>query len=298
MSNMIHPAGPDDDAPPAYNYDYDEEERPRGRLRRPLIIGVALAVVLGGAWYAYGPGAKRAPGDVPLIRADDTATKTRPNQPGGMAIPDQDKLVFDQGHGQPQVEKLLPAPETPLPRPAAAEPDTAPALPAGGSSPAPVAATDATPSQPAALAAIAPAAGPQGGVATTAMTATPAATPTPAPPPTTAAPAAKPAAAAAATPTPTPAKPPVKVALATTGGYKLQVGAMRSDEIAKKEWERIKAANKDILGGLNATWPRVDLGAKGVFYRIQTSAIADAATADHLCSELKQRNVGCIIVRQ
>jgi hypothetical protein len=297
MSNMIHPAGPDDDAPPAYNYDYDEEERPRGRLRRPLVIGVVLAVVLGGAWYAYGPGAKHSPGDVPLIRADDTATKTRPNQPGGMAIPDQDKLVFDQGHGQPQVEKLLPAPETPLPRPAAPEPDTAPSLPAAGSNSATAAATD-TASQ-AALAAIAPAAGTPSSPATTAMVAPPPPA-TPAPPPTTAVPAtaapAKPAAATAAAPAPT--KPPVKVALATTGGYKLQVGAMRSDEIAKREWERIKAANKDILGGLTATWPRVDLGAKGVFYRIQTSAIADGATADRLCSELKQRNVGCIIVRQ
>jgi cell division septation protein DedD len=146
------------------------------------------------------------------------------------------------------------------------------------------------------VAAVAPAATAPGSAATAAMVATPPTTPAPASPPAAAAPAAKPA--AAATATSAPAKPPVKVALAATGGYKLQVGAMRSDEIAKREWERIKAANKDILGSLNATWPRVDLGTKGIFYRIQTSAIADAATADRLCSELKQRNVGCIIVRQ
>jgi len=31
---------------------------------------------------------------------------------------DQDKLVYNQGKGPPQVEKLLPPPEIPLPRPA------------------------------------------------------------------------------------------------------------------------------------------------------------------------------------
>ncbi len=240
---------------------------------------------------------------MPLIRADETATKTRPNQPGGMAIPDQDKLVYDQGRGQPHVEKLLPPPETPLPRPAPAEPEPATALPTGASSPPPIVAAEASPPQPVA-GTIAPAAATPStaasSAAATAMLAAPSTVPAAVPaattPPAATAPVVKPA--ATATPAPAPAKPPAKVALATTGGYRLQVGAMRSDDIAKREWERIKAANKDILGSLNATWPRVDLGVKGVFYRIQTSAIADGATADRLCNELKQRNVGCIIVRQ
>jgi hypothetical protein len=283
MSNMIHPVGPDDDRAAGFGYDYDEDEKPRGRLRRPAIAIVAIAVLAGLLWFAYGQGPKHAPGEVPLIRADDTATKSRPNQPGGMAIPDQDKLAYDQGHGQPQVEKLLPAPETPLPRPVAAPPEsdnTATNLPTGSVGAPPILPAGVTPPQPAAsVVAAAPASSPPPVAAAVAPAPAPAVTTAPAKPP-------------AAAP-----KPSVKVAAAATGGFRLQVGAMRSDDIAKQEWERIKAANKDLLGNLSATWPRVDLGAKGVFYRIQTTPIADAATADRLCNELKQRNVGCIIVR-
>src|SRR5260370_18649153 len=108
--------------------------RPRRRLRGPLLILVVMALSAGGLWVAYNNSQTRAPGDVPVIQADQGTTKTRPQQPGGMAIPDQDKLVYNQGKASPQVEKLLPPPELPLPRPAptgaAGPPDpAAPAVP-------------------------------------------------------------------------------------------------------------------------------------------------------------------------
>ena len=42
---------------------------------------------------------------------------------------------------------------------------------------------------------------------------------------------------------------------------------------------------------------RADLGDKGVFYRLQAGPLSDAAAAETLCGKLKQRNVGCLIVR-
>jgi sporulation related protein len=267
MSNVIRPAAPDDDGAPGYNYDYDDEPPPRGKLRRPAIAIAGIAVLLGALWVGYGMEHKRSPGETPLIRADDTATKARPAQPGGMTIPDQDKLVYDQGRAQAQVEKLLPSPEAPLPGPTA-EPDGASNLPTGSAGTPPILAAGAAPPQPTA-------------------TAPSSATPPSATPP--AAPARPPAA-----PTVAMAAPPAHAAPATTGSYRIQVGAMRSDDSAKQEWERIKLANKDLLGNVTASWTRVDLGAKGIFYRIQTHPVADA---DRLCNALKQRNVGCILVR-
>ena len=81
---------------------------------------------------------------------------------------------------------------------------------------------------------------------------------------------------------------------AKTGGARIQLGSVRSEELARQEWDRIKRTNADLLASVSATPIRADLGDKGVFYRIQTVPIADA---DRICGELKRRNIGCIIAQ-
>lgn len=78
------------------------------------------------------------------------------------------------------------------------------------------------------------------------------------------------------------------------GGTRIQLGSLRSEDAARHEWDRIKRANADLLASVSARAVRADLGDKGVFYRIETAPIADAG---HVCGELKQRHVGCIIAR-
>lgn len=287
MSNDFGPADPDDDGAPGYSYDY-EDERPRRRLLRPLIGVIAVIIFAGGLWLGYG-GSRSRHGDVPLIRADDKAIKERPQQPGGMAIPDQDKLVYNQGHGQPEVEKLLPPPETPLPSPAP-EAATTSVPPAGTGVPAviPTPPATATAVQPPGSAAPATQPAPSVQTAPVARAA----------PPVQAAPAVVPPARPAVAPAVAVAPPPrAQPKVAAAGGYRLQLAALRSEAAAKKEWERIKLANKDLLGSMSAGWSRVDLGSKGIFYRVQAGPLADAAAADRICNELKHRNVACILVR-
>src|SRR5439155_16293890 len=118
----------------------EAEPRPRRRLRGPLLILLVMALSAGGVWVAYNSSRTRAPGEVPVIQADQGTTKMRPQQPGGMAIPDQDKLVYNQSKNPSQIEKLLPPPETPLPRPApaaeaAAAPPAAPKVPVSAAVP-------------------------------------------------------------------------------------------------------------------------------------------------------------------
>jgi hypothetical protein len=229
-------------APP--ERDVEPEIGRRLRLRGPLLILLIMAASAGGVWIAYTNAHSRPPGEVPLIQAEQGASKTRPPLPGGMAIPNQDKLVYTQDKGRPQVEKLLPPPETPLPRPTP-PPEAAP---------------------PPAPAAVPPAAS---GLA-----------------------AAPPVESAPAAPLPAAISP----APAAGGSHRLQLGAFRSREAARQEWEKIRKGNGDLLGDLAAVWPRADLGERGVYYRIQTTTIADAATAERLCGELKRRKVACIVV--
>ena len=126
--------------------------KPKRRSRRGLTIAVVVIIIaIGGAWlwmFRQTPRNLDA-GGVPIIKADDQPMRKRPDEPGGMKIPDLDKLVYNTGKTESKVEHLLPPPEAPLPRPA---PDPIPAPPVASNaapSSADAAQTPATPAPPA-----------------------------------------------------------------------------------------------------------------------------------------------------
>jgi cell division septation protein DedD len=125
---------------------------------------------------------------------------------------------------------------------------------------------------------------------------------TPPPPPTAA------TVPAAAAPPAIPATPPAAVKAAPAAvappptaaagrAYRLQLGAVRTPAAAKDEFERLKRLNSDVLGKLGYTAERVDLGERGIFYRIQAGPLADAALAERDCSALNRRGVRCLLVK-
>jgi len=243
------------------------DEEPQPRSRRLLATVLALFVMGsfgGGLWFAYvhekgHAGGDAAGGDVPLIRADQRPTKVKPERPGGMEIPDRDKLIYNPS--RTVTEHLLPPPEKPMPRPVPPPPAPPPQTEAARSP------TGATPV--ASAAAEAPAAAVQA-----------------AQPPQ-----------QAAVPSGKAPQAPSKPAGAKGAGPRLQLGSLRSEEEARQEWERIKHKNADLLGSLSANSIRADLGDKGIYYRLQTAPVADQAAAERICAELKQRSIGCIIAR-
>lgn len=112
----------------------DEYSRPDRRLPMIFLTALAMALFAGGLWFAYVQGTRHpavtASGDaVPLIRADERPTKVKPDQPGGMAIPDQNVSLYSEKPGGAPVEKLLPPAEQPMPRPAPAAKEAAPPAP-------------------------------------------------------------------------------------------------------------------------------------------------------------------------
>ncbi|MGO8914906.1 MAG: SPOR domain-containing protein [Stellaceae bacterium] len=245
------------------------------RPRRVFVIVLALLAMLGasGAFFALYHAMTRtgAPEDVPVLRADTQPTRHRPDNPGGMDIPGQGTMVLDGGHGEPKTEQLLPPPEAPLPRPATADDQPPPAAP-----PPPSPATPAAAPPPAPV-----------------VAAPPAPIVAAAPPPA----AAREPPAKALAPVVAAAPPPAPPAAAGKF-YRLQLAAVRSPEAAKQEWERLKRLHGDVLGNLSLSAERVDLGERGIFYRIQVGPIADAAKAEQQCGELKRRGVSCLLVRR
>lgn len=123
--------------------------RSSGRGQRSLILigagaTVAVFAVVLGLKAMLGGGSSR---EVPTISADERPIRVRPEQPGGMTVPNQDKLIFERGAGrtgQPQQQaSLAPPPETPQAPPRTPAPPPAPL-------PAPAAAAPAAPPPPAA----------------------------------------------------------------------------------------------------------------------------------------------------
>jgi hypothetical protein len=303
-------------------YTHSPEPEEVGHSRRLLrIIGAlcVMGVFAGGLWLAYTQGLRHVSGsvetgEVPLVRADTTPFKVKPENPGGMQTPDRDMLIY--GQQRPQIEHLLPPPEEPMARPvppppppqqAAREPSPpamplqreamSPPLPPPSPPPAtltggpPAPAVSAQPTKPQAAGASAkepPTEAPAQAIAATGS------------------------AAIAAQPHSAPDLIGEKIAQleaaasvsharraegAHTGGLRLQLGALRTQGEARDAWDRLKRKNTDVLGNISAAAVRADLGGKGVFYRIETAPIADPATADRVCGELRERHLACMILR-
>jgi hypothetical protein len=274
-----------------------------------------LVAVLGGVLafsgivsYAHKQGMQSGENaTTPIIQADAGDFKQKPENPGGMEVPFQDAVVFEQLQKTPEgqtatetVENLLEAPEQPVAEttPAATattEVATNAATPASEAPVTPPPATTpsaaTTPEQPAATQTT------ETSVATTTTTA-PAVETTPA--------SAQPAVQAAVTPpaveevkkiaevAPASAAPATKL---ETGTFRIQMGAFRDEAAARSAWAKFQKEFNSQLANVTPDFPRADLGAKGTFYRVQGINLSKAS-ADELCRSLNAARAGsCMVVK-
>ena len=112
--------------PPAEPAEEASTEARRPRLL-PVWILLGAALVSGAAWAVteyMGGGPPPDEAQVPLIAASAEPWKVRPDEPGGLEIPNRDALIYETlNTADPEEgpERILPPPEEPLspPRPAA-----------------------------------------------------------------------------------------------------------------------------------------------------------------------------------
>lgn len=274
--------------PERYDPDPHSHAARKGAHSR-LILSIALVLLVLAALgvavrHIFLPDdtARQSTAEVPTISAGEDPVKTRPADPGGLNVPNQDKLIYErmsQGGGDSRREVLLPPAEQPRTPPAA--PRTATIKPAFEAPPAaPTAAPPPRDSVP---------------VPQTAAPSTPAVQAH------NQAPAAQAQAHAPAAPTqlrPQAAPAPAPAATASvSGAWVAQLAALKSEADAQAAWKRLQNANKDILGGLSSDIVRADLGAKGVFWRLRAGPV-DEAQARSICAALAKRNQGCIVGRK
>ena len=266
-----------------------------GRRGRTLPVAIALAtgvVFAGSVWYAYYQGTQVAErsGEPPLISADPNPTKLRPDDPGGLKVPNQDKLVFQRmvtSQPDKRVERLLPPAETPVERPQS-----------GATSPTGIPDTSAPKEVSVGTTTVVPPKITEKQNPPPVRTATLpkiAATPKPAP-----APAQTATTAPAKTMAPAKSTAPVSLKPKTTvaaGPYGLQLASMKKLDGASVEWRRLQTTHKSTLSGLGSRVVRADLGSRGVFYRLVAGPYATQARARDACAKLKAQNQGCLVVK-
>ena len=265
---------PDSIPPPPRDSLLMRVNRRRGQILTIMVSVAAIASFGSVVWWAHNQDVKAGGrGLEPLVvQAPTTPARVKPENAGGLVPANQDKEVFNRiapGAVPIQPEKLLPGPETPrLPPaglPAPASPKPMETVAARTPTPVQLAGTTATgPTQPPAQAAAA------------------VVEPT-----------------EATTLVPAEAGPSIASLIENmsgpTGGWRVQIASVKNEDAAKSTWARLQSAHGDELANLRMQAVRVDLGDKGVWYRVQAGPL-DEKQARGICGTLKGRRTDCVMV--
>jgi len=300
----------------------DKTVKPSLGRRLVMIMILAAAVAGTGAWWIFDGQystmfAGSSDGQVPTVHAEISPVKIKPENPGGMDVPNQDKLVYERLGQEPteqRVESLLPEPEKPMPKPepqaeektepmqekavTAPEPPKPPAVPtkevveqklAAAQEPKVVSPTP-TAKEVAAVEEPKPAE-----IAKPMELKEPAAAPKEVE--TVSAPAPSQPSKVEAKPKAEPNPAPKTTSVDISKSYQVQLAAVRSTATAQSEWQRMQKKFPAQLEGLQLNVVKADLGKKGIFYRLRAGPVADANAAKAICDALKAKKAGCLVVR-
>lgn len=229
--------------------------------RMIIIAGSVLAVgaLIAALVWGFSRGSSR---NAPLIEADARPIKVRPDNPGGLRVPNQDELIFDRNRGARSATSGGLAPEAENPRVDQLRAQLAERAAQEAARSAPPPATPA-PAQPIAPAANAP-------------------------------PAASSVLNAPSLPAPVPSAE--RFAPVANGRAQVQLGSLPSEAAARGEWDRLQKRAPGLLGNRRVSLAPFDREGQTTLYRIRTGGFADAATARAFCEEMKTRSIPCMVI--
>ncbi|MGK7869409.1 SPOR domain-containing protein [Falsiroseomonas sp. E2-1-a20] len=227
---------------------------------------LAVGGVAAGGWWAF---QSMGGSGVPVVEADPRPFKVRPDDPGGLRVPNQNALVLErpgnrQAQAAPRADGLVPEAEAPnlaLLRAAVAPPPVIAPRPVPTPQSDAVVATEA-PEEEVTLASL------------------------PFPPPAAPEPPGAATTVAAAVPAP------------VAGGRALvQLAAVGSEEAARGEWDRLARRAPELFQGRSPVVQRVEREGGSPLFRLRASGFADSDSAAQFCEQARARSLACILVR-
>jgi cell division septation protein DedD len=90
---------------------------------------------------------------------------------------------------------------------------------------------------------------------------------------------------------------PSAQASAAGGGFAVQLASRHNEADAQSSFHSLQAKFPQQLGGRQPMIRRVDLGAKGIYYRAMVGPFGSADEASHLCSSIKAAGGTCFVQR-
>lgn len=262
---------------------YDATEGSGSGRATFIFLGLIVVVLaFGGVLYlAYNQGMREGIRNAPpLIEADGSPVKVVPDDPGGMEIPNTDKLIYDRLNGNDAddagIEHLLPRAEEPIAlenRPE--QPATPIDAPARGAIEVLPPALDIVP-DPEAISEpviVAPRVDgqPQSIV------------PVPVAP------------TSRQVPTTREAPAVLEPEPISAGKFVVQIAAFRDLPGAEAEFTKLQAAHSDLFAGMRSDVERADLGERGIYYRLRVAPFETNTGAASWCTRLKGRGLDCIV---
>ena len=231
---------------------------------------------------------KGVDGELPLIKADKKPFRVKPETPGGMEVPNQDKLVYERlrrgDETRVPVEKLLPSPEKPsLPKKVDVKKAQKSADPIGDL----VAQTEES---ELASTTIIDETGASVEIMFRTLPAAEEAKKTPEKPKADAKPVQK---------APVTEKAPETAQKTAENGetFMIQLVSTRRGETSESEWKRLSKKHAEILGVLPHTVSEITTE-KGTFYRLRARQFETKDVAAAVCDALKQKKQECLIVKE
>ncbi|MAI50723.1 MAG: hypothetical protein CML78_02600 [Rhodobiaceae bacterium] len=106
------------------------------------------------------------------------------------------------------------------------------------------------------------------------------------------------AAVPAARPTAKPARTQVRTGSVARDDFMVQLAASRSRALARGVYSGLQNNFSDLLGQRNPLILRVDLGDKGIFYRVNVPGFESRNAATAFCANLKSRGQDCLVRKQ
>ena len=88
---------------------------------------------------------------------------------------------------------------------------------------------------------------------------------------------------------------PANDAPTAAGNYRVQLAALKTEADANSAWKRLAAKYPDVLGSLAPHLEKADLGAKGIYYRVQAGPFTDKNAARDICTKLKAVGQQCLV---
>lgn len=282
------------------------------------VVTVCVLGFSGIVSYAYNQGTKAnlKESAAPLIQADAGAFKTKPVDEGGMEIPFQDSLVYEQldsNRSGEEAESLLPPPEQPMERPEpveqatqAVENTTTETENLAKSVGDKIAEAEAEVQKQKDLASKQAAEDVTVTIGSGFANETPEAPTAP-----------KETAAKETSPAPTSqekelitsstaqalsdiepsATTPTAPTSYSAGSYHVQLGSFRDQAAAQAAWTKFKKDFAPALDGVASNIERADLGDKGIYYRVQGTNLSKAS-AESVCSAINGIKSGACLVKK